>query len=108
MPCGPTTDGRKPRDCRLFGPAICPGINCGCPGAMRFAGARVLCDRGERPQRCSGNSTQRMRWVGLPRVVERRLSPQIGRATSELQSHLNLVCRLLLEKKKQPRTDRQT
>src|SRR5260370_19884196 len=26
---------------------------------------------------------------------------EIGRATSELQSHLNLVCRLLLEKKKQ-------
>src|SRR5690242_21164356 len=27
-------------------------------------------------------------------------APQIGRATSELQSHVNLVCRLLLEKKK--------
>src|SRR5260370_5858394 len=26
--------------------------------------------------------------------------------TSELQSHLNLVCRLLLEKKKTPRADR--
>src|SRR5438477_11721476 len=26
--------------------------------------------------------------------------PQIGRDTSELQSHVNLVCRLLLEKKK--------
>src|SRR5690242_6935179 len=26
--------------------------------------------------------------------------PKIGRATSELQSHVNLVCRLLLEKKK--------
>src|SRR5690242_21380217 len=26
--------------------------------------------------------------------------------TSELQSHVNLVCRLLLEKKKQARTDR--
>src|SRR5438477_7892079 len=26
--------------------------------------------------------------------------PEIGRATSELQSHVNLVCRLLLEKKK--------
>src|SRR5260370_21905104 len=28
------------------------------------------------------------------------LGSKIGRATSELQSHLNLVCRLLLEKKK--------
>src|SRR5260370_29909137 len=29
---------------------------------------------------------------------------QIGRHTSELQSHLNLVCRLLLEKKKKCNT----
>src|SRR5690242_21448196 len=31
---------------------------------------------------------------------EHRLALEIGRATSELQSHVNLVCRLLLEKKK--------
>src|SRR5690242_21176647 len=30
----------------------------------------------------------------------RRAHPQIGRAHVELQSHVNLVCRLLLEKKK--------
>src|SRR5260370_32695990 len=35
----------------------------------------------------------------------RDLSKQIGRHTSELQSHLNIVCRLLLEKKK---TNRET
>src|SRR5438477_7926608 len=29
-----------------------------------------------------------------------RIGVQIGRDTSELQSHVNLVCRLLLEKKK--------
>src|SRR5690242_6780700 len=29
-----------------------------------------------------------------------KLRAEIGRATSELQSHVNLVCRLLLEKKK--------
>src|SRR5262249_57921529 len=29
-----------------------------------------------------------------------RIAPKIGRATSELQSLTNLVCRLLLEKKK--------
>src|SRR5467141_5213971 len=29
-----------------------------------------------------------------------RVRPEIGKHTSELQSHLNLVCRLLLEKKK--------
>src|SRR5690242_20817106 len=33
----------------------------------------------------------------------RRPQAQIGRATSELQSHVNLVCRLLLEKKKTER-----
>src|SRR5260370_32582498 len=32
---------------------------------------------------------------------------QIGRDTSELQSHLNLVCRLLLEKKKRKEKKRQ-
>src|SRR2546422_2679232 len=31
---------------------------------------------------------------------------EIGRAPSELQSRLHLVCRLLLEKKKTPREDR--
>src|SRR2546427_3103155 len=38
---------------------------------------------------------------GLAPAVQqrRRLSDQIGRATSELQSQSNLVCRLLLEKK---------
>src|SRR5260370_19062509 len=39
-----------------------------------------------------------------PRHVPLRSRPaadkEIGRAQSELQSHLNLVCRLLLEKKK--------
>src|SRR5688572_32151499 len=36
---------------------------------------------------------------GQPAVGERRRA-EIGRATSELQSQSNLVCRLLLEKKK--------
>src|SRR2546430_12003671 len=34
----------------------------------------------------------------------RRSSREIGRATSELQSQSNLVCRLLLEKKKNKKT----
>src|SRR5260370_35892461 len=34
---------------------------------------------------------------GIDRIAEHA---QIGEHTSELQSHLNLVCRLLLEKKK--------
>src|SRR5256885_9692337 len=46
---------------------------------------------------------------GLPAVARRRVTP--GRSeehTSELQSPCNLVCRLLLEKKKIVTTDRPT
>src|SRR2546426_6379932 len=46
-----------------------------------------------RPQRLPGGLTQ-LRRPPLPP------DRQIGRATSELQSPCNLVCRLLLEKKK--------
>src|SRR5690242_21357316 len=42
----------------------------------------------------------RGRHVGLDR--ERELGPRSEEHTSELQSHVNLVCRLLLEKKKNP------
>src|SRR5690242_21537181 len=38
----------------------------------------------------------------LPR--QRDLACEIGRAHAELQSHVNLVCRLLLEKKKRHRS----
>src|SRR2546430_12883334 len=37
-------------------------------------------------------------------IDERTAATQIGRAQSELQSQSNLVCRLLLEKKKQTTT----
>src|SRR5260370_15416691 len=37
-------------------------------------------------------------------AVERAATSRSEEHTSELQSHLNLVCRLLLEKKKAPRT----
>src|SRR5260370_10646008 len=44
------------------------------------------------------NSKERLcPWTGRPTVHESRSEEH----TSELQSHLNLVCRLLLEKKKQ-------
>src|SRR5690242_21317738 len=36
----------------------------------------------------------------------KRAVHEIGRATSELQSHVNLVCRLLLEKKKYKKGER--
>src|SRR5260370_31766452 len=40
--------------------------------------------------------------VVLLNAVENQLSDRSEEHTSELQSHLNLVCRLLLEKKKKP------
>src|SRR5713101_9511882 len=46
---------------------------------------------------------------GPQRVRQRdnlRSPPRSEEHTSELQSHVNLVCRLLLEKKKKPRTQR--
>src|SRR5260370_31449996 len=36
----------------------------------------------------------------LKRVLNRKVLPRSEEHTSELQSHLNIVCRLLLEKKK--------
>src|SRR5260370_32218362 len=52
---------------------------------------------------------RREAWIGDRHPCRQHLSPRadgvVDRSeehTSELQSHLNLVCRLLLEKKKQP------
>src|SRR5690242_20804183 len=56
------------------------------------------------PISCRGSTGRRPRASRWP--VARRLPGQatgkreIGKHTSELQSHVNLVCRLLLEKKK--------
>src|SRR5260370_1494482 len=41
--------------------------------------------------------------LGSPAGVDRGCLPRSEEHTSELQSHLNLVCRLLLEKKKRKR-----
>src|SRR5260370_31064417 len=50
----------------------------------------------------SGSRTSWDRSVHSPRTFSRR-PPRSEEHTSELQSHLNLVCRLLLEKKKNSR-----
>src|SRR5256886_9018801 len=59
-----------------------------------------------RPQRIAAASTPRRASAGPARAARRRAPPRAGRRrseehTSELQSQSNLVCRLLLEKKKQ-------
>src|SRR5260370_22631839 len=46
----------------------------------------------------------RLRVVSRPRLAPVRPQPRSEEHTSELQSHLNLVCRLLLEKKKTNKT----
>src|SRR6266480_6845679 len=43
-----------------------------------------------------------VRGCGPPSAPARRRAPRSEEHTSELQSHVNLVCRLLLEKKKTP------
>src|SRR5690242_20928679 len=48
-----------------------------------------------------GGSPMKMGWIGLGLRLE--LSVRSEEHTSELQSHVNLVCRLLLEKKKKKR-----
>src|SRR5260370_14028987 len=47
---------------------------------------------------CLVTSTQK--WICLARPKQKRILMRSEEHTSELQSHLNLVCRLLLEKKK--------
>src|SRR5260370_31681829 len=51
----------------------------------------------------AGRLPQRGRFACSAREGDAGAGPEIGRAPSELQSHLNLVCRLLLEKKKRNR-----
>src|SRR5882762_6281912 len=45
------------------------------------------------------SDAEALRWIGR-QAGTGRMSPRSEEHTSELQSHLNLVCRLLLEKKK--------
>src|SRR5256885_11982714 len=51
---------------------------------------------------CLGDTTPRMSWrrVRRPRLARARRADRSEEHTSELQSPCNLVCRLLLEKKK--------
>src|SRR5260370_27967070 len=57
-------------------------------------------DRAHTAQRGSGDAPNHGIF-GFPReIVIRRVAARSEEHTSELQSHLNLVCRLLLEKKK--------
>src|SRR2546429_2371757 len=63
------------------------------------------------PSRSSDATLPYAAHLGLPHAAGRRSARQAHRSeehTSELQSRLHLVCRLLLEKKKQPYMQRET
>src|SRR5438132_7618576 len=73
----------------------------------------------DRPRLGLDHAADQVHDVGLPlgRLQEGLLGPEVGRAghdprseehTSELQSHSDLVCRLLLEKKKKNTNKKQT
>src|SRR5207237_5953988 len=76
------------------------------------AGAKPLANLLPRPPRCE------MRWGGshvqhrqdqpsrLPELHQWPMDERSEEHTSELQSHLNIVCRLLLEKKKQKKINK--
>src|SRR5260370_29572786 len=63
-----------------------------------FAGQDGRSERGDRPAHAFGNKKGCRFWV-KPDVLVRPSQRRSEEHTSELQSHLNLVCRLLLEKK---------
>src|SRR2546430_9078895 len=87
------------------------------PGSPPIAGAQLLGERLERLDRCrAAAAPAHVRNRGRVRGLVRQRRRQVRRIrrygqhqpdrseehTSELQSQSNLVCRLLLEKKKQP------
>src|SRR5207237_1767127 len=80
-------------------------LRCMTPAELPYRAARLIAAHMERiaPLRQSIPPTDQepwtKRWVNVPEGIDRSRSEE---HTSELQSHLNLVCRLLLEKKKKP------
>src|SRR6266480_6611982 len=57
------------------------------------------------PGRCSRSAPP---WEGWSARSKRNTAPRSEEHTSELQSHVNLVCRLLLEKKKKKQQNQKT
>src|SRR5260370_11757574 len=73
----------------------------GAPGLMEIRSPKLHDNvHGLRFRNQGGNTPYNL----LPESLPQRLYPRSEEHTSELQSHLNLVCRLLLEKKKRKRS----
>src|SRR5260370_24931242 len=69
-------------------------------GCSRSTGVTACAQRGESLRGASTACTSRRAMHCESRCARRRAPSRSEEHTSELQSHLNLVCRLLLEKKK--------
>src|SRR5438477_4371851 len=83
------------------------GVRSLSPGQSTSSGRRGGCRCGSRSVRATSRRG-RSRWHGA-RAARRRCDWMILRSeehTSELQSHVNLVCRLLLEKKKKKKKEK--
>src|SRR5438477_5883976 len=71
---------------------------------------RSACGKTTRRMRCPGRSPNAIAASLCPQLTARMPARTIRSEehTSELQSHVNLVCRLLLEKKNKKNNERQT
>src|SRR4051812_49650806 len=89
------------------------------PRSTLFPYTTLFRSRHSRRRACSsaGVSASHSKWLAVRlRQTRHRMkasrpkcsSPRSEEHTSELQSHVNLVCRLLLEKKKKKKKDEQT
>src|SRR2546422_8393117 len=70
------------------------------PYTTLFRSSAGIADRGSAYHRCCGRNTRRFGTSSVARGTSGRASSRSEEHTSELQSRLHLVCRLLLEKKK--------
>src|SRR5690242_21445483 len=80
------------------GTAACAARGTGGIAARRTGCAAAAADAAGRASAAAGNAAEA--GGGLRGGVDRRACVRSEEHTSELQSHVNLVCRLLLEKKK--------
>src|SRR5260370_30274509 len=73
------------------------------PSRCRFAAFSDVVDRGRSAYSCGGSrglGDLALYRIPVSPLARHRKTERSEEHTSELQSHLNLVCRLLLEKKK--------
>src|SRR5260221_1086418 len=81
------------------------------PRSTLFPYTTLFRSSGGQTRRCADAGNRRLAHAGRPRHSRQSTGSEYRRSeehTSELQSHSDLVCRLLLEKKKKNRSRRQS